>query len=572
MESDTKDLNYNNNKYYNLIEALYKDNVHFSFKISYCIHKQYKYPKKQHIRTRKLLKKKKHEPFINYMYFLTDFYKNLENRNHLYVEEFEDSIIDATRGYIRHLPYKDSIKEIVEGLFLFPPNENSNVYLFESINITQMAKYINISKENDQESIDIDVKSYFKPVWRGKLKGKQKIKLQTNDTKFHIYHIVLIDENNIEYVSDPFTLISYKQFIGRQYDSFIYKLYKKYKKNRKYSNILKYYLNIIYDLKNNVLKNELFFNIGFYAKKTKVEVKSEAVNVKTSYSPPISLQNTNLNLLLSSPPSPENKVLNLLPSYQSNSQSLPLPSSNQSNSQSLPLPSSNQSNSQSLPLPSSNNVILNSSEPLKASPLSSQRETPVLLNSIPPNQYPNLIQLNPCNNGNINLPQQCISHQVMNTSPPSPNKNINGYVESLPCPLNNPLRTPDNGTSVYCNTNNQIVLPENCKTIQLAQQGINHQIINPSATFTGRNIIGYLKLPCNNILNNSVITRVHGRNHYGNTNNQMMFSENVKVIYLSQNCINSPILNSLPISYPITNGSDHLYNSTILLNTFNHVL
>jgi len=539
MESDNKDLNYNYNKYYNLIEALYKDNVFFSFKISYCIHKQYKYPKKQHIRTRKVLKKKKHEPFINYMYFLTDFYKNLENKNHLYVEEFDDSIIDSTRGYIRHLPYKDSIKEIVEGLFLFPPNENSNVYLFESINITQMAKYINISKESDQESIDIDIKSYFKPVWHGKLNGKQKLKLQTNDTKFHIYHIVLIDENNIEYVSDPFTLISYKQFIGRQYDSFLYKLYKKYKRNRKNLNILKYYLNVIYDLKNNVLKNELFFNVGFYAKKTKVEVDN---NVKTSFPTPISLQNMNLNLL-SPPPSPENKVLNSL--------------------------LSSLKNSISIPLPSQNNILLKNNEPLKTSPLISQRENPVLLNSISLNQYPNLTQLNFCNSRGINLPQQCINNQqIINTSPSStPSKDINGYLESLHCSSNTSLSTHVNNTNGYYNSNYQMVFPENSKIINSTQQYINHQTMNPLPSLPGRNIIGYIKLPQSSQLNNPPITRVNGRNQYGNTNQQMVFTENVKVIYLSQNCINNPILNPLPISYPIVNGSDHLYNSNVLFNT-----
>ena len=291
--------------------------------------KQYGKTKKSSEKSEKQLEKPKKpngtsenekKSFKNCLSFLSYFYKKLEKNEHFsmntFVTEGSEGIIEASKGYIRRFLYKNNDKDF---LFMFfnGIQENSDIYLLKSTEkleekikqeirnekerkkndkdvnneenvecieeISQLAKCMGLTKENDQKPEDVDISTYFTCEHLGEYKKIQKVNLETNKSNFNIYHLVIVNENRKVCISDPFSLMSDKQFIRRYKTSFIYKLYKKYKNNKKYYNLLKYYVNIIFDIKSNGLNNNLLFGIGFYSKSDELPITQYYQKMKEIY-------------------------------------------------------------------------------------------------------------------------------------------------------------------------------------------------------------------------------------------------------------------------------------------------
>jgi len=245
--------------------------------------------------------------------------RTMSNRN---FKEFEG--YEATRDEVKHLVYKDknvnSNKDFVKCCFMFygiEISKSSRVYLLKSKEalkctrktrkISDMAKAMGITKRKKKNQVqeNIDMSTYFSCEYIGNFKPVMEINIQTNNPKVNIYHIAILEENNMVHIGDPFTLITFRQFTRRQEKSFINDLFENYKRNEKYENILMYYLKGLYDFENDDLKEVLNFGIGFYTDKSKTIIEKDLPF--TSYLPEQAVSYTY-------PPSP-NSETSLLENY-----------------------------------------------------------------------------------------------------------------------------------------------------------------------------------------------------------------------------------------------------------------
>ena len=262
--------------------------------------KQYGKTKKPSKKPKKQLEENKDDEmcFKNCRQFLEYLYKKVKKDEQFNMDNFiaegTKNIIEASRGYIRRFLYKDIKKDFLFMFFNGMPDENSNIYLLKSTKkleekikkekniggedlesiekISQLAQCMGLLKGNGQEPKDVDMSTYFTCKHLGEFEKMKRVTLESNkSTRFNIYHLVIVNKDKKVSISDPFSLMSDKQFIRRYYTSYIYRLYMKYKSDEKYYNILKYNLNVIFNIKNNdnsndILKKKLIFGIGFYSK------------------------------------------------------------------------------------------------------------------------------------------------------------------------------------------------------------------------------------------------------------------------------------------------------------------
>ncbi|ORX84681.1 hypothetical protein BCR32DRAFT_242423 [Anaeromyces robustus] len=184
----------------------------------------------------KFFKEKSNYPHIDYI-------KNLINK----VNNIDENSYNG-QNYIKRLLYKNADEGrnvLCKFLFSNFSSLDAKLYLISTreftVNDTTKESLINryrTLKNNKKELFDI-----------------QYLGVLNSMKKFYYLPIAIIDNNNI-FISEPFSLISFKQFSKRCDDSFIGRKYKNNEED------LSYYFNALID--KNKFRKYFHFNIRFY--------------------------------------------------------------------------------------------------------------------------------------------------------------------------------------------------------------------------------------------------------------------------------------------------------------------
>lgn len=194
--------------------------------------------------------------------------KNMNKKNNYRVsEEKNDYIIRLIfkEPASANTKYKFEFKKVNNGKNKKIYLASSNFFTRRDRKITDIKKKI---KDNGQIIGDIFTLEQIQSFENDTLKVKLNKNTTDSNNTLNIYHIVIVEEENIGnfgntkiHISKPFSLISFKQLIKRAEKSFIGKKY-----NRKESDLL-YYINAIFEEKKVKLKNVFRFQLDFYTKK-----------------------------------------------------------------------------------------------------------------------------------------------------------------------------------------------------------------------------------------------------------------------------------------------------------------
>jgi len=204
--------------------------------------------------------------------------------------EFDEVRENSKSNYVKRLLYKDneSKKGMLTKNFKFSGcNEGSILYLATTtagnkndVTIQDILERIIGKKEESEEIAKMRFESNFtfEKKWTLGKETEKEITLNVNNAyKKYFYHFVIVDGKNIE-VGDPFSFISQKQMIKRDFIETKKKEYERGIKNDVY-----YYYKMLYNSEKNDFNEEFVSHINFYSRFEEKNALEEMISEEIEY-------------------------------------------------------------------------------------------------------------------------------------------------------------------------------------------------------------------------------------------------------------------------------------------------